>query len=789
MTGSPRAWLAAALILAAACTDTRTPLAPENPAPALPPALQAVDCTIDRTQEAMRCGDPQPQTGAALGSGGVIVGGQNRYVRLASSDVTWSADTLRLDVTVQNLIHQPLGTTNGTTADPGGVRVFFTAEPAAHPTGTAWVANADDSGIFIAPAQPFFQYDGLLGAGEVSAPRTWKFAFTPGTSRVTFTVYVAAQVEQHDPRLAVTPDDFFLLLGDTAHLSAVLRDFTGGTRPVAVTWTTGDDRLAAVDSAGVVTGLREGQVVIRAHTADGQSAHAEIIVVEEQTIVDVEAGQDTVTLQMGETAQLSAVAYNLDGEVVSDGLQWTEYNQWVAQVKPFTSLVRGTHPGTTPVYVGGGWASDTVYVVTLPGPETTWKSISTAQGHSCGVATTGKAYCWGHNGAGQLGWGQAVALDESVPVAVAGDIEFAMVDGGNWFTCGVGTNGQAWCWGYGYYGQLGNGVEGYTDGVPTPQAVQGGHTFTTLSAGFEHACGLDTDGKAWCWGNNTYGQLGNGETVVVMGEPVPVEVTGGHTFKHISSGRDATCALTDDGEMYCWGDNEAGQFGDGAGAPALLVPNPVPGGVGHRWKDVELGDSHVCGLTTAGEAYCWGMDEYGELGIGVAEMSDDVPMKVVVAETFTDIGVGTYHSCAVAVDGTAWCWGYNRVGQLGRGEKESFDPYPVPQPVIGGVQFAGKIQGGFQHTCALGTDGKAYCWGADFHGEGGIQPDVEFCSVPGGVAPCHTQPRAVANPAPGGIRTGPTSPWPAGSAAGAAVRGTAAPESPRARLRRRPARE
>lgn len=760
-----RTWLAGALLLAAACTDTRTPLAPENPSPAAPQVLQAVACTIDVAQAGMRCEDPMPGTGGAPASGGVIVGGQNRYVRLASSNVSAAGDTMRVDVTVTNLLPQPLGTEDGTAPHPAGVRVFFSDGPTAHPAGTSWVANADSSGVFMASDQPYFQYDGMLLPGATSAPRTWKFAFSPGASRITFTVYVAAQVEQSDPQLAVTPAERYLLLGDTARMTATLRTFTGGGSPARVTWSTGDDRIATIDSAGVVTGVREGLVVIRARTEDGQEAHARIIVVTPQTVVNVDASVDSVKLQMGETVELSAVAYNVDGEVVNATLQWTEYNQWVAQVKPFTSLVRGTHPGTTPVYVGGDWGTDTVYVTTVPGPETTWKSVSTAQGHTCGVAATGKAYCWGHNGAGQLGWGQAVALAEAVPVAVAGSIVFDMVDGGNWFTCGLSTGGQAWCWGNGFFGQLGNGQEGDGTGVPTPQAVVGGHTFTTLTAGFEHACALDTDGKAWCWGNNTYGQLGNGERVVVMGEPVPVEVEGGLSFTHISAGRDATCALTAVGEMYCWGDNEVGQFGDGAGAPALTVPYPVPGGVGYRWKDVELADSHVCGLTTAGEAYCWGQDELGELGTGVAERSDDVPMKVVTSETFTDIGVGTYHSCAVAVDGTMWCWGFNRVGQLGRGEKESFDPNPVPEPVLGGVQFAGMVQGGFQHTCALGTDGKAYCWGADFHGEGGIQPDKEFCRVPGGEAACHTVPRQVSNPAAGGIRTGPTSPWPASGGA------------------------
>lgn len=756
-----RTCLAGALLFAAACTDARTPLAPENPAPGLPGAVQAVACTIDLAQAGMQCGDPAPQTGGALASGGVIVGGQNRYVRLASANVTPGGDTLRVDVTVQNLIDQPLGTTDGATTDGRGVRIFFSDGPTAHPTGSAWVANADGEGIFMAPAQPYFQYADMLDPGETSAPRTWKFAHSPGVTRITFTVYVATQVQHTEERLVVSPAETFLLLGDTLRLNGTVRDFAGNPRPGRVIWRTNDERIATVDSAGLLRGVREGLVVIHARTEDGKTAHATVKVITPQTVVDVDLVRDTATLEMGHTVQLSAVAYNYRGEVLDTPLGYTEANPWVAFVNQQTGLVRATHPGSTVIHVGRDWGGDTAYITTRNGPEVKWKSVTTGQGHTCGVSTADKGYCWGHNGAGQLGFGQVTGYGEMLPVGVAGGIAFARIDGGRWFTCGVSTGGQAWCWGDGYYGQRGDGQEGNTDGVPTPQLVQGGHTFTEISAGLEHACALDTDGKAWCWGNNTYGQLGNDEQVVVMGEPVPVEVVGGLTFRQISAGRDATCAITPADELYCWGDNEIGQFGDGAGAPSLQVPHPVRAGGGMRFRDIAVGESHVCGLTTDGVAYCWGQDYKGEMGTGTAGVADDVPLRVATNQTFTDIGVGQYHTCAVATDGRAWCWGFNRVGQLGRGEKESFDPNPVPRPVLSSVRFAGSVDGGTQHTCAIGTDDKAYCWGADFHGEGGIQPDDEWCKVPGGVAACHTVPLPVTNPAAGGVRTGLTAtPYP-----------------------------
>lgn len=231
-----RILLAGAVLTAAACTDAGTPLDPENPAPqpAPAPALQGLSCSVDLARGGMTCGDVAPQTGDARAAGGVIVGGQNRFVRLASSGVTAVGDTIVVDVTIQNLIPQPLGTTDGATADARGVRIFFSDGPIAHPQGTAWVANPDGEGFFFSPAQPYFQYDTILGQDETSAPRTWKLAHTPGTTRVTFTVYVAAQVRQQGESIVMTsPLNTFALPGDTVTLGAEVRDFAGRPIPIA----------------------------------------------------------------------------------------------------------------------------------------------------------------------------------------------------------------------------------------------------------------------------------------------------------------------------------------------------------------------------------------------------------------------------------------------------------------------------------------------------------------------------------------------------------------------------
>lgn len=140
-------------------------------------------------------------------------------------------------------------------------------------------------------------------------------------------------------------------------------------------------------------------------------------------------------------------------------------------------------------------------------------SVSTGLFHTCGVTTGGAAYCWGSNFAGELGTGDTSF--SSTPVRVTGGLRFATISAGWWFTCGVTTSGVAYCWGWNDWGQAGIGGTCYT--VPTPMAVIGGLAFATVSAGEYDTCGVTTDGAAYCWGDNANGQLGDGSTVFSSG--------------------------------------------------------------------------------------------------------------------------------------------------------------------------------------------------------------------------------------------------------------------------------
>jgi hypothetical protein len=201
------------------------------------------------------------------------MGGQGTYVQLTSSNVTVAADTFAFDATVQNLIPQALGTTDGATPDPSGVRVFFHQLPTVTSgTGTINVANPDGFATYTAANQPYYQYDGLLATNETSSAHQWKLAFDPGVDSFVFTVYVAAEVQYPAGWIDVTgPAN--LLAGDTATLTAVRRTAVGNVVPGAITWGSTDASVATVDSAGAIAAVAAGAVSITA-SAGGVSGVA-----------------------------------------------------------------------------------------------------------------------------------------------------------------------------------------------------------------------------------------------------------------------------------------------------------------------------------------------------------------------------------------------------------------------------------------------------------------------------------------------------------------------------------
>ena len=188
----------------------------------------------------------------------------------------------------------------------------------------------------------------------------------------------------------------------------------------------------------------------------------------------------------------------------------------------------------------------------------TFESISAGRQHTCGVSTDGVAYCWGHGGSGRLGHGSTT--DRHTPEPVSAGLTFQSVSAGTLHTCAIGSDGASYCWGSNTFGLLGIDASYTESAAPVP--LSGGHSFASVSAGDRHSCGLTSDGLAYCWGINVGGELGNG-SADEDSHASPEAVSGGWTFKTVSAGFSHSCGVTIDGAAYCWGWNGEDQLGSG----------------------------------------------------------------------------------------------------------------------------------------------------------------------------------------------------------------------------------
>lgn len=324
--------------------------------------------------------------------------------------------------------------------------------------------------------------------------------------------------------------------------------------------------------------------------------------------------------------------------------------------------------------------------------------------HSCAFHLAA-LICWGYDGNGAVGGGLAGLDMPPVTVDTSGalsGVTLTQVTAGRDHTCALSATGRAYCWGDNTFGQLGNGDPGTGQVTPVPVG-QGGVTFTAISAGGDHTCGLTGAGAAYCWGANDSGQLGDGST---SERDVPTVVSLGVALTAIGTGDDHTCGLTATGAAYCWGGNDSGQLGDGSTSQrSLPVLVSLAGGV--VLTAISAGGDHTCGLTAVGGAYCWGANDSGQLGDGTTSQRT-VPVLVSTGAAFTAVSAGEDHTCALTFAGAAYCWGANDRGQVGDGTaNDRHAPVAVPLP---GVTLHA-IATGTAHSCGLSTLDRTYCWG------------------------------------------------------------------------------
>ena len=452
----------------------------------------------------------------------------------------------------------------------------------------------------------------------------------------------------------------------------------------------------------------------------------------------------------------------------------------------------------------------------------TLTQISAGEGYTCALGSNSKVYCWGKGE--YLGAGRDSSFRALTPIAIhqgqiPNGVTVMRMVAGIYHTCVIGSNSKAYCWGAGYQGQLGNGLKNISS---TPVAVRNGEipsgiTISQIMMGIYNTCAIASDLKTYCWGRNFEGQLGNNTYGNDSATPVAVhsgEIPSGvriAKFPSVNVGGYQICALGSDAKAYCWGDagGSSGRLGNNstsnspapvavhqgqipAGTQVKVDGNPVPVKYispyeleitmsGHsagkvnitvtnpdntthtlsqayeyyqpqnptitsitpmtglvagntqltvsgnhldpmRWKSVHSGSRHTCALSYDAKAYCWGRSSNGELGNNtttnaltpVAVHQGQIPNDAVL----TQVSAGQDHTCALGSNGKAYCWGKGEDGRLGNNTTaNALTPVAVHQGQIPAGVSLTQITTGGAHTCALGSDAKAYCWGYNNHGQ------------------------------------------------------------------------
>lgn len=353
-------------------------------------------------------------------------------------------------------------------------------------------------------------------------------------------------------------------------------------------------------------------------------------------------------------------------------------------------------------------------VGTFPSPEnvvgiTTAVVVDAGFEQTCALLADGNATCFGLNDSGQLGMGSAGGAQQrsGSPLRVSGPA--LAIDAGGNHACATTPTGIVNCWGYGFYGQLGN--DGFSS-FSIPTTVQrldttsgsAAENAVSIGLGFDHTCATLQSGRTKCWGRNNLVQLGiNAVSTDVPQIAIPRDVYQVSTASRVASGGFHSCILLQSGAVQCWGANDFGALGNADPAHSAFPKTVV--GIANATR-ISAGLNHTCALLSSGIVQCWGRGDEGQLGNG-SFASSSSPVTVAGITTATSISLGNAHGCARLVGGSVRCWGRNVEGQLGN---SSTVGSAVPVPVTGLTSATGVTSGGF-HSCVTLSSGGVNCWG------------------------------------------------------------------------------
>lgn len=350
------------------------------------------------------------------------------------------------------------------------------------------------------------------------------------------------------------------------------------------------------------------------------------------------------------------------------------------------------------------------------GQEAYWSQIAAGVDHSLAMSDSGVIFAWGLNKYGQLGLGEIDEIKEdnlylvTVPTLVANtavsSTATTAIGHNSKFYATVKTDGTLWAWGNNVYGQLGDGT---TLSKSSPVQVGTANNWIQVAQGQFHTVAIDTDGKIWSWGRNNYGQLGDG---TFNNSSTPNQIGSSTIWSKVVCGLNSTMAIKTNGTLWGWGRNERGELGNGT-TTNVLAPTQI--GSSTIWSQVAISSGHTVAVKTNGTLWSWGSNTHGQLGDGT-RLPSSTPSQIGSLNDWTQVAVGTHHTVAVKSDGTLWGWGYNQYSQLGNGTTTK---YSSPVQIGTGTSWA-QVATNYYHTTAIKSDNSLWAWGWNNYGQLGI---------------------------------------------------------------------
>jgi alpha-tubulin suppressor-like RCC1 family protein len=556
------------------------------------------------------------------------------------------------------------------------------------------------------------------------------------------TATAGIRVWQAIHRLQPVPDHL-TLVGNGAQDTLRMEGFDARDhrvlRPFTAQWSARDADVASVQpltgdpTAAVVTALVHQGTTRVDGSAEGVAAEIEVDVIPPIMRMEVTPRQATINA-LGFQRQLEAMAYD-SANVALSGVtfRWSSSDTTVARVDA-GGLVTAHGVGQALVIASLGSQADTAEVtvrqilraieveptgsVILTGDTLV---LTAAARDSAGAAIPGYSFVWSSSDPAtatvtQEGVVTGLREGSATITAEAGGMtgsaainvlgQVLRVAAGADHTCTISDEGRVYCWGANGHGRLGDGTSANRI---APVQVVSSQLFEEIAAGWSHTCAISDAGAVYCWGN---GQLTGGGSN--RHAPTLLSMPGGITAKKITAGNEHTCVIGSDNQVYCWGAGGNGQLGNGSAAHAN-TPVAIQA-VGFSWVTVEAGQNHTCAATSGGDVYCWGYGVDGQLGDGTQSYRYS-PVRVDISGvSFNRLSAGIEHTCALTTNGVAYCWGGNGSSQLGDGTNtRSLRPVQV----AGGHTFREIASAFWGGSCAVTATDQRYCWGGNWHGQQG----------------------------------------------------------------------